>query len=379
MVLPGEQRGAVGFWSYVHADDDAEGGRIFRLAERLRNEYSVLTGDDLQIFVDREDLAWGDEWRRRIADALSGTTFFIPIFTPRYLRSEECRRELLTFAGHAQSFGVTELLLPILYAEVQELAEDSDDEAAALIARTQYVNWSELRLVDETSEAYRQAVNGLAKRLMDVAQTLEARPVVLPEAPEEDEPGLVDKLAEAEAALPRWQAAIEELGPVAEEIGAAMQRAAARAEQSDASGKGFAGRIIALQGLASELEPLTTRLLQAGTDYASEVVKVDAGVLTLIRMAEAEAIDDDAARAAYCDLFETIKSTAKATREMVGEVDVALEGLRSLEGLSRNLRPPLKKMEDGLRRVRDAQSVIDEWVSQIEASKIDCSDIGATG
>jgi hypothetical protein len=374
MLLAGDQRGAVGFWSYVHADDDAEGGRILRLAERLRNEYSVLTGNDLQIFVDREDLTWGDEWRRRIAEALSGTTFFIPIVTPRYLGSEECRRELLTFAGHAESFGVTELLLPILYAEVPELTEDSDDEAAALIARTQYVNWSDLRLVDETSEAYRKAVNVLAKRLMDVAQTLEVRPVVLPDAPEEDEPGFVDIMAEAEAALPRWQAALEQLSPIAQEIGAALQKAAARAEQSDARGKGFAGRIIALQELASELEPLTNRLLEAGTDYASEVVKVDAGVLTLIRAAETEAVDDDEARAAYCDLFETIKSTAEATREMAGEVDVVLEGLRPLEGLSRNLRPPLKKMEDGLRRVRDAQSVIDEWVSQIDASEIDCAD-----
>jgi len=62
---------AVGFWSYVHADDEAEGGRIRRLAERIRNEYSVLTGEDLAIFVDREDIAWGDEWRRRIADALA--------------------------------------------------------------------------------------------------------------------------------------------------------------------------------------------------------------------------------------------------------------------------------------------------------------------
>jgi TIR domain len=377
MQLPG-QRGAVGFWSYVHVDDDAEGGRILRLAERLCNEYSVLTGDDLHIFVDREDLSWGDEWRRRIADALSGTTFFIPIVTPRYLRSDECRRELLTFAGHAESFGVTELLLPILYAEVPELAEDSDDEAAALIARTQYVNWSELRLVDETSEAYRQAVNGLARRLMEVAQTLEVRPVIVPEGPEEDEPGLVDVMAEFEAALPRWQAAIEQLGPLAVEIGAAMDRATTRAEQSDASGKGFAGRIVAIQALTSELDPLTTRVLQAGTDYASEVVKVDAGILTLIRVAEVEAADDDEARATYCDLFDSIKSAATGTRELATEVDAALEGLRPLEGLSRNLRPPLKKMEDGLRRVRDAQSVIDEWVSRIESSKIDCSEIRPT-
>jgi hypothetical protein len=35
---------AQGFWSYVHEDDENEGGRIRRLAESLRNEYALMTG-----------------------------------------------------------------------------------------------------------------------------------------------------------------------------------------------------------------------------------------------------------------------------------------------------------------------------------------------
>lgn len=138
---------------------------------------------------------------------------------------------------------------------------------------------------------------------MEVAQAVEDRPIVVPEPSGDDEPGLVDLMAEAEAALPRWLAAIQQSSPISEEITAAMNRAAERAQKSDARGKGFAGRILALRNLARELDPLTTRLLQVGSDYASEVVNIDPGILTLIRAAESETIDDAEALVSYCELF----------------------------------------------------------------------------
>jgi hypothetical protein len=139
----------AGFWSYVRADDEADDGRITRLASLVRDEYALLTGEDIAVFVDRESLSWGDEWQRRIDEALEGTAFFIPVLTPRYFRSSACRRELLTFAGHAKSLHVSELLLPLLYVDVPSLFdEESDDEAIALIARMQYEDWRELRLED---------------------------------------------------------------------------------------------------------------------------------------------------------------------------------------------------------------------------------------
>ncbi|MGO9899657.1 MAG: toll/interleukin-1 receptor domain-containing protein [Solirubrobacteraceae bacterium] len=103
----------AGFWSYVHADDEAEGGRIIGLADRLAAEYEISTAAPLSLFVDRHDLRWGDAWRERIESALIGTTFFIPIVTPRYFRSHECRRELLTFWAQAQRSKVGRLLLPV--------------------------------------------------------------------------------------------------------------------------------------------------------------------------------------------------------------------------------------------------------------------------
>src|SRR5690349_7182667 len=107
--------GAGAFWSYVHADDEAERGRIVNLGADLASAYGLLTGGDLDLFLDRDALHWGDDWRQRISDAIAATTFFIPIVTPRYFNSPECRRELIEFDREARRLGAGALLLPILY------------------------------------------------------------------------------------------------------------------------------------------------------------------------------------------------------------------------------------------------------------------------
>ncbi|MFD0544340.1 toll/interleukin-1 receptor domain-containing protein [Streptomyces mexicanus] len=99
----------VGFWSYTRRDDEIEQGKIKRLVDLISNEFEIMTGRELHIFFDKEDISWGEEWRSRIDSALMGTTFMIAIVTPRFLRSQECRREVITFSSHASSRGLDDL------------------------------------------------------------------------------------------------------------------------------------------------------------------------------------------------------------------------------------------------------------------------------
>ncbi|WP_149030417.1 hypothetical protein [Kitasatospora sp. MBT66] len=73
-----------GFWSYTHRDNDLDGGRILRLAEAIRNEFEIITGNELKVFVDSKSISWGDEWKLRIDTAIFGITFLIPVMTPRF-------------------------------------------------------------------------------------------------------------------------------------------------------------------------------------------------------------------------------------------------------------------------------------------------------
>jgi hypothetical protein len=134
------------FWSYSHEDNDRQRGRIQALANSLIDEFAVVTGDELELFIDRESLRWGDAWREKIEQAIGGAPLFIAIVTPKYVKSVECRKELLSFSREANSRGIGRLLLPIIFIDVEGLREDSDDEVLAIIARTQYESWGPLRL-----------------------------------------------------------------------------------------------------------------------------------------------------------------------------------------------------------------------------------------
>jgi hypothetical protein len=158
----------VGFWSYAHRDNDLDRGRVGRLAQDLANEFELLSGQALGIFVDRWSIEWGNEWRRRIDQALGGTMFFIAIVTPLYLLSTECRREFLEFTENLDSGG-SKVLLPILYADTPAVSNPNDgDEVARMVRQTQYEDWRTLRLTAEDSPEYRRNIHRMASRILRI-------------------------------------------------------------------------------------------------------------------------------------------------------------------------------------------------------------------
>ena len=60
-----------GFWSYVHADDNAEGERISRLARDVVAQFEMLTGERLELFLDKDAIKWGEVWRDRVDTPLA--------------------------------------------------------------------------------------------------------------------------------------------------------------------------------------------------------------------------------------------------------------------------------------------------------------------
>ena len=70
-----EMADSQGFWSYVHADDEAEGERISQLARDVTEQYRMLTGEQLVLFLDKDALNWGDAWRDKIDSSLASVAF----------------------------------------------------------------------------------------------------------------------------------------------------------------------------------------------------------------------------------------------------------------------------------------------------------------
>lgn len=372
-----------GFWSYVHDDDRAEGERIVQLAKDVEGEFELRTGEQITLFLDREDIGWGDDWREKIDQGLASVAFFIPVLTPRYFLSPECRRELQVFARKAEELGVRELVLPLLYVHVPGLDEDEpDDDLMGLVKQFQWEDWRELRLEELGSAQYRKGVARLAERLVEANRRAEKVASKAPEASEvqggdwaeDDAPGAIDQLAAAEESLPRWNEIVSEITEEVRKIGEAMEDATRQVHQGDAAGKGFRARAKTAQALSARLRSPTNRIHALGNEFATELHNIDAGIRTILEMAPMEVSEHPDRKEEFCRFFEVIRSLSAAVSRGLDGTQGMVNELDPLERMSRDLRPVVRSLRKGLTSMIEARKLTDEWVGLMEATEIDCID-----
>lgn len=364
----------TGFWSYVHADDDAEGGRIVKLAHDVVARYQMVTGEEIDLFLDRDSLEWGDAWRSKVDEALTGVAFFIPVITPRFFQSAECRRELNFFARKATQLGIRELVMPILYVDVPALhVEPITDDAMQLVKTFQWEDWTDLSFEDPDSSAYRRGVAKLAERLASASRSAELVDVTaqVVDLDEDDAPGLIDRVAAMEDTLPLWQETLTEITRELERVGEIVSGSAEEIERGNEQGKAFAARLTVARKLAGELSDPANRIQQLGGEFTSQLNDVDSGIRALIERAPEE-MDSEEDRTTVCTFFESLREMAASAEDGLGAAEQMVGAVQGVEGLSRDMRPPLRKMRAGLTMMAEGRSVIREWVSLMDASGLDC-------
>lgn len=363
------------FWSYTHLDNDYDHGRILRLAELIRDEYGMRTGKKLEIFVDRTHIQWGEPWRDRLNLALEDTKFFIPVITPRYFESAECRRELLKFAGNAESLGVGQLILPILYIETPGIdIENPRDEVVAHVARMQYEDWRQLRFEAEDSPVHRRSVSRLVNRLVAITAMAHAQradgPHAAAEDMREDEFCTLDIVASLEQAIPRWGKAFEGLGAAMSAIDSATERIAAddlRFESLDLSAGAATAKQAVLRRYAEEISAPTQDMLDCASEFAAEVIGINPGILTLIRAAENA--DEDHPAEDFVDFAcDLILVLSKRIRHNIETVRAYSMNMSLLSKGSRVLRPPVATVGAAIQRANDGFELLEEWERRIRAS-----------
>ena len=360
---------AVGFWSYVRQDDEGDHGRIKALSDDLREQFRLLTAENLELFVDREDIQWGEAWKERIDTAIAGTTFFIAVITPSYFRSAECRRELLKFAREAERLGLGQLLMSVYWVRVPELddnPEESSDEAIRFVAKYNLEDLQGARLEDRDSSAYRKAVVKLAEELVKRAESVrqvEDVPTALAEtevseqSEDDNGPGIIDRLAATEYAMPKAVELLQEIGQRMEVINKNLERASADFEAANKRGQGMKAALSVTNRLANELSEPATDIATAGEKYGQVLADVDSGVT---------------ARFELLDMSEELTSDDKQfLQELIGANTAAIAGQEGLEALlaaaepvatfSRSLRRPIEDMRRGLRGVIDGNAVVADW------------------
>lgn len=277
----------IGFWSYAHDDNRLSGGAILELAHLIAEAFDLLSAEQLRLFVDHDDIAWGDAWRERVNSALAQTTFFIPIITPRYFKQRECRRELLEFAAKAKSLGVDELLLPILYIKPPDFSEESSDEAVALIARTQYTDWQDLRLLEPNSSEVKRSINALAQRLLEVADKVAERQFDIEVSSDLESDG-VDGISELVDAtmklLPEWLETVMGSKIYDVQVDATWHQCIAQVAKLQRAHAPASAIMAARMRAAKEMLPLLERHQQDAKVYSARSIQLDPYISALARL-----------------------------------------------------------------------------------------------
>ena len=171
--------GPAAFMSYVRFDDAHEDGQLTAFRERLVGEIRIQTGHEFPIFQDRNDIAWGQNWRQRIEETLDEVTLLLVIVTPSLFHSPACRDEMARFRERERELRRTDLILPVYYVSAREM-DDPDlraaDELASLLWSRQYADWRELRFEPLTSPVVRKQIAMLAIRMRDTFWQLPVGP-----------------------------------------------------------------------------------------------------------------------------------------------------------------------------------------------------------
>jgi hypothetical protein len=322
-----------------------------------------------------------------IDHSLASAAFFVPILTPRYFQRFECRRELQTFAREAQKLGISNLILSILWVDVAEFGDaEPQDELIALLKSLQWADWRELRFAEISSSDYRKEVAKLAKRLVQAGREIIASELPVangastPSSSGDEGGGGVDDVPGSLDILASGQIGMEGLGEAAAAIGEEMNsfnaftvKAVENIKRVDHEGGGAIGRLTVAKEYARNISQPADRIKELASEYASQMYDADAGVRYLLLASAGEVERNPESRDVVCSFFRIATTITEGTRVLRDTLSGLVEGMAQNEALSRDLRPPLRVMKQGVAMIMEASSLTDEWVKIIEDSPVDCS------
>jgi hypothetical protein len=282
------------------------------------------------------------------------------------------------------------LVLPLLYVDVSALHQATPEDDLMVLVRTfQWEDWRELRFTEPKSERYRTSVARMASRLIAANQHAEQTASVVvtqhvreppgqkPIEVSDEGPGVLDRVADAELALPELNETLASIAKDIELVGQLTAEAGREMERRSQQSPGFTARILVARRLSQDLLAPVDRIRSAANSYATQLHDIDVGFRTVIEEGTQAAPQNPVAKASLCEFFAILRALSTTANQSLGRAQQLMDTVAQSERMSRDLRPVFRNFRQALAILVESRGVTDEWVHLIETTGIDCE--AATG
>ena len=367
------------FLSYSHADE-SEFGVVGPLVSKLKAFVRAKSGRDLDVFVDRESIGWGSDWRASISESVENATVFIPLLSANYLDSDACREEFLAFHSKAEVLGVTELLLPILLFRSSLFGDGTTDDVAQIAESRQYKCIEDAVLCGFQSPEWLQCTRDLAEALLEALTQAEnsllaGAPGTVPpdEGPHKhadggdathdiEESGLAELMTGLETSIERMTAATERLGSAIEALGEVPGKAGELPE--DPTPKQVNAWTLRL---AHEFKGPADTLEVGGRELFDATKSLDE-VLVKLKQLTNSVGDIPELSATLTEGRKDLITGFGDLHEVADGMEELLETMRPAEVLSVPVRKAMQPARRGFTSIRDSLKLIESWQDEFPTS-----------
>ncbi len=354
------------FLSYASADDE-EYQFVAALKKSLEHACWSDGGRKLRIFVDRQDIGWGDNWRDKIADSLQNATVFLPVISRQYFDREACRTELQAFHAAADRIGVTDLLLPLLLFGKGQISGESDDLVVRLVEELQYCDIQDAVLAGPGTKEWRTTMLDVARRLMVAVEhaekVIQDRDSAL--LGDRGQGGGLDDIVDGTPGLDELNVQMQaEAEKLPEQAGAVIRilneltvRVTPYGQRMQGASRDDVRAMLA--DVARDVEDLGLDMQRLGGEMETTMSKVDAGLrqyYSLVMRYGTPEMKDSVRQ----EVAELASQFAEITETMTVMADFIAQ-IQPLELLSVPLRNSVRPLRTGVNSIHVALATMESW------------------
>ena len=118
-------------------------GQLSHLRALVGKAIVLQSGVEVVLWQDIATIPYGPNRAATIERTIGQTTFFIPILTPRFLRTDSCLNELRSYRRRMIELGREDLIFPVHYVSVDNVQTEDPifGDDLAVLRRVQWVDF----------------------------------------------------------------------------------------------------------------------------------------------------------------------------------------------------------------------------------------------